>query len=184
MKTDVDWIDAESKRQIAAKLNLLTSYVGYHDNMFNATYMQELYNFTLSKNFFLNGLTIFQANYKFYFGRLRQKFDDDLVAGPAIVDAFYYTNANRLYLPAAILQFPFFDFDLPDNVNFGGIGLGIGHEITHGFDDQGRFYDKDGNYNRNDSLWSAQTVANFKVKAQCMVDQYDKYLVKQVNMRV
>ncbi len=77
--------------------------------------------------------------------------------GPAVVNAFYSPPANQICFPAGILQQPFYDANNPKYLNYGGIGMVIGHEITHGFDDVGRLYDKNGIYFSDDdgeSLWS------------------------------
>ena len=91
---------------------------------------------------------------------------------PPTVNAYFDPTANNINFPAGILQPPFFDFSLDDAVNYGGIGAVIGHEITHGFDDQGRHYDGDGNLAE---WWTPEDAAQFKVRAQKVVDQYNSY---------
>ena len=91
---------------------------------------------------------------------------------PQTVNAYYSPNANEIVFPAAILQPPFFYMDQDDAVNYGAIGVVIGHEMTHGFDDQGRNYDKDGNLN---NWWKESDAVAFKEKAQMLIDQYSNY---------
>ena len=91
---------------------------------------------------------------------------------PQTVNAYYNPSMNEIVFPAAILQPPFFDADADDAVNYGGIGAVIGHEISHGFDDQGSQYDGDGNL-RN--WWTADDREHFEAKTAALVAQYDAY---------
>jgi len=91
---------------------------------------------------------------------------------PPTVNAYFDPTANNINFPAGILQPPFFDFTLDDAVNYGAIGVVIGHEITHGFDDQGRHYDANGNLSE---WWTPEDAAAFEARAQKVVDQYDGY---------
>ena len=93
---------------------------------------------------------------------------------PQTVNAYYNPTTNEICFPAAILNPPFFNPDADDAVNYGGIGVVIGHEMTHGFDDQGRNYDKDGNIS---GWWNAEDERKFNEMAQVLVDQYDKIVV-------
>ena len=93
---------------------------------------------------------------------------------PPTVNAGYNPLANEVIFPAGILQFPFFDFDADDAVNYGGIGVGIGHEMTHGFDDQGRQYDLDGNLT---DWWTKEDADKFKTKAGRVADLYSGFTV-------
>ena len=93
---------------------------------------------------------------------------------PQTVNAYYNPTTNEICFPAAILNPPFFNPDADDAVNYGGIGVVIGHEMTHGFDDQGRNYDKDGNIS---SWWNEEDERKFNEMAQVLVDQYDKIVV-------
>ncbi|ESO99538.1 hypothetical protein LOTGIDRAFT_113606, partial [Lottia gigantea] len=86
-----------------------------------------------------------------------------------------------IVFPAGILQPPFFNKDYPKALNYGGIGVVIGHEITHGFDDSGIQYDKDGNLLQ---WWSDDAIDQFKAKAQCIIDQYSTYILPEANMNV
>jgi putative endopeptidase len=91
---------------------------------------------------------------------------------PPTVNAYYDPSENDINFPAGILQPPFFNIAADDAVNYGAIGMVIGHEITHGFDDQGRQYDKDGNLK---DWWSKEDAKKFEARAQCVVDQYGSY---------
>jgi len=91
---------------------------------------------------------------------------------PQTVNAYYSSTMNEIVFPAAILQPPFFNVEADDAVNYGAIGAVIGHEFTHGFDDQGRHSDGDGNLH---DWWTEQDSVQFKARAQLMVDQYNAF---------
>lgn len=93
---------------------------------------------------------------------------------PQTVNAYYNPTTNEICFPAAILQPPFFNLEADDAVNYGAIGVVIGHEMTHGFDDQGRQYDKDGNLT---DWWTAEDAERFTVRADKLVKQYDEIIV-------
>src|SRR4029077_18447088 len=91
---------------------------------------------------------------------------------PQTVNAYFNPLQNEIVFPAGILQPPFFDVDADDAVNYGAIGVVIGHEITHGYDDKGRQYEADGNLN---DWWTAKDGKEFEARAQIVVDQYGSY---------
>ena len=90
---------------------------------------------------------------------------------PQTVNAYYNPTTNEICFPAAILQPPFFNPDADDAINYGAIGVVIGHEMTHGFDDQGRLFDKDGNMS---DWWTAEDAAKFTEKAEKLAAQFDE----------
>jgi putative endopeptidase len=92
---------------------------------------------------------------------------------PPTVNAYYNPSLNEIVFPAGILQPPFFDFKADDAVNYGGIGVVIGHEITHGFDDQGSKFDAEGNLK---SWWTDETRKNFDARTAVLQKQYDTYV--------
>ena len=89
---------------------------------------------------------------------------------PQTVNAYYNPTTNEICFPAGILQYPFFDMNADDAFNYGAIGVVIGHEMTHGFDDQGSQYDKDGNLV---NWWTEEDAARFKERTQVMVNFFD-----------
>jgi putative endopeptidase len=93
---------------------------------------------------------------------------------PQTVNAYYSPDKNEIVFPAAILQPPFFYPDGDDAVNYGAIGVVIGHEMTHGFDDEGRKYDKDGNLT---DWWTAEDSKLFEERTKVLVDQYNEFVV-------
>ncbi|CAF3992621.1 unnamed protein product [Rotaria sp. Silwood1] len=95
---------------------------------------------------------------------------------PTVVNTFYSPPRNQISFPADILEMPFFNKDAPKYLNYGAV---IGHEITHGFDDSGCQYDKDENHI---SWWTPETIEKFNARKQCIIDQYNIYVVTQINM--
>ena len=91
---------------------------------------------------------------------------------PPTVNAYYTPTKNQIVFPAGILQTPFYDIHYPKSLNYGAMGVVMGHELTHAFDDQGREYDKYGNLHQ---WWKNSTINNFKERMQCFVKQYNKY---------
>ena len=92
---------------------------------------------------------------------------------PPTVNAYYSASFNEIVFPAGILQPPFFDQVMDDAVNFGGIGLVIGHELTHGFDDQGRKFDPQGNLH---DWWTEQDGKEFEKRVSCVADEYSNFV--------
>jgi putative endopeptidase len=93
---------------------------------------------------------------------------------PQTVNAYYNPNRNEIVFPAGILQPPFFNMDADDAINYGAIGMAIGHEMTHGFDNMGRQFDKDGNLR---DWWTKDDSKEFEAHAAMLVDQYNKFEV-------
>src|SRR5262249_6780051 len=93
---------------------------------------------------------------------------------PPTVNAYYNPTMNEIVFPAGILQPPFFSFTADDAINYGGIGMVIGHEMTHGFDDSGRQYDANGNLK---DWWTKEDGEKYKERAKAIVDQFNNYVV-------
>merc|ERR1712111_296228 len=93
---------------------------------------------------------------------------------PAVVNAFYNPNKNDIVFPAGILQPLFYSQHFPKSLNFGGIGVVIGHEITHGFDDKGKQFDEQGNINQ---WWDQDSSTSFRDRAHCIINQYSDFSV-------
>ncbi len=94
------------------------------------------------------------------------------------VNAYYSPSNNEIVFPAGIMQFPFFNGDLPNYVNYGALRSVSGHELTHAFDDSGRHFDMNGYYN---DWWTNATIAEFEKRAQCFVDEFSQYTIKGPN---
>ena len=166
----LDWMSAETKAKALEKLAAITNKIAYPDKW--KTYD----GLTIDKNnFFDNIQKISIWQYNFMLSRLGTKVDKTQWGmTPPTVNASYSPSNNDITFPAGILQFPFFDFGADDAVNYGGIGAVIGHEITHGFDDQGRQYAADGNLK---DWWTKEDGDKFKTKANEVVEQYNALTV-------
>ncbi|XP_030633645.1 membrane metallo-endopeptidase-like 1 isoform X2 [Chanos chanos] len=174
---ELSWMDSQSKEKAREKAMAITEQIGYPDHILeddNNKLDQEYAHLNFSQeNYFENILENLQAGAQKSLKKLREPVDPDLwIIGAAVVNAFYSHNRNQIVFPAGILQPPFFSEKQLQALNFGGIGMVIGHEITHGFDDHGRNFDKDGNMH---NWWSNYSAEHFKDQSQCMVQQYGKY---------
>merc|ERR1712218_70827 len=165
------------------KLWTMKEYIGYPEEILVEKNLEDLYE-TLevgSDSHFLNGINLSVWGTNYAWKKLREKVDKTdwkRHGAPAVVNAFYSSIENSIQFPAGILQGNFFGSDRPAYMNYGGIGWGIGHEITHGFDDQGRQYDDTGNLA---NWWEDATKDKFLDKANCIIWQYGNYTAKAVN---
>ncbi|XP_035190421.1 neprilysin [Oxyura jamaicensis] len=173
---ELTWMDLETKKKAEQKATAIRERIGYpdeimtDDNKLNSEY-QEL-NFK-EEEYFENIIQNLVFTQKKRLKKLREKVDkEEWISGAAVVNAFYSASRNQIVFPAGILQPPFFSASQPRSLNYGGIGMVIGHEITHGFDDNGR------NFNENGDLidwWTEESARNFKDLSQCMVYQYGNF---------
>uniref|UniRef100_A0A8C9FA61 Membrane metalloendopeptidase like 1 n=1 Tax=Pavo cristatus TaxID=9049 RepID=A0A8C9FA61_PAVCR len=169
---ELQWMDEASKAKAREKVreNLKLQYSFM--NIKSLEYCSFTLNFS-EHNYFENILENLRAGAQKSLKKLRERVDQDIwIIGAAVVNAFYSPNRNQIVFPAGILQPPFFSKHQPQALNFGGIGMVIGHEITHGFDDNGRNFDKDGNMF---DWWSNFSAMHFKEQSRCMVHQYGNY---------
>ncbi|XP_077998021.1 neprilysin-1-like [Glandiceps talaboti] len=184
MLREVDWMDGETKILAEEKADAIIERIGYPDYLLDPKVMNEEYkDIVISRdNFFENVLAIYKWSANNALSKLREAVDKEKwKTTPATVNAFYNPSRNEIVFPAGILQPPFYSKEHPKSMNYGGIGMVIGHEITHGFDDRGRQYDKNGNWHQ---WWSEKSVNNFKQKAQCIVDQYSNYTVPEIKLNI
>uniref|UniRef100_A0AAY5JYJ0 Membrane metallo-endopeptidase-like 1 n=1 Tax=Esox lucius TaxID=8010 RepID=A0AAY5JYJ0_ESOLU len=177
---ELSWMDDQSKQKAREKALAIKEHIGYPDHILedNNVKLDEEYaylNFS-EDYYFENILENLQADAQKILKKLREPVDPDMwIIGAAVVNAFYSPNRNQIVFPAGILQPPFFSKHQLQALNFGGIGMVIGHEITHGFDDNGRNFDKDGNML---NWWSNYSAEHFKDQSQCMVQQYGRFTWK------
>ncbi|HUS03682.1 MAG TPA: M13 family metallopeptidase [Chitinophagaceae bacterium] len=166
----LDWMSEETKQRALAKLNAFTKKIGYADKwkdystveIDQSDYLgnsQRLSKWAVDDNVSLIGKPIDKSLW--------------LITAPT-VNAGYNPSGNEVIFPAGILQFPFFAFEADDAVNYGAIGVGIGHEMTHGFDDQGRQYDLNGNLT---DWWTKEDADKFKAKADKVANLYSGFTV-------
>ncbi|XP_054439972.1 membrane metallo-endopeptidase-like 1 [Pteronotus mesoamericanus] len=184
---ELSWMDEATKQKAREKAMSIRVQIGYPDYILdkrNKRLDEEYSKLSFSEHlYFENGLQNLKAGAQRSLKKLRKKVDQNLwIIGAAVVNAFYSPNRNQIVFPAGILQPPFFSKEQPQALNFGGIGMVIGHEVTHGFDDNGRNFDKDGNML---DWWSNFSSQRFQERSECMVYQYGNYswdLAEQQNV--
>uniref|UniRef100_A0A674N600 Membrane metalloendopeptidase like 1 n=1 Tax=Takifugu rubripes TaxID=31033 RepID=A0A674N600_TAKRU len=174
---ELRWMDGPSKEKAREKAMAIKEHIGYPDHILqerNQKLDQEYAQLNFSEeHYFENILENLRCEAHKSLKKLREPVDPDMwIIGAAVVNAFYSPNRNQIVFPAGILQPPFFSKHQHQALNFGGIGMVIGHEITHGFDDNGRNFDKDGNML---NWWSNYSAEHFKEQSQCMVQQYGNF---------
>lgn len=164
----VDWMSAETKKKALEKLNAFIKKIGYPDQW------KKYDDVEISRNtYFANLQSARKHSYKEMMAKLGKTVDKtEWFMTPPTVNAYYNPAYNEIVFPAGILQFPFFAFNADDAINYGAIGAVIGHEMTHGFDDQGRQYDAAGNLKE---WWTKEDAAKFKTKADKVVALYNKF---------
>ncbi len=166
----LDWMSAETKACALAKLEKFMKKIGYPDEWKNYNDVQ-----IDRTNYYKNIQSIGRHDYQEMIKKLNKPVDrTEWGMTPPTVNAYYNPSFNEIVFPAGILQFPFFDFGADDAINYGAIGAVIGHEMTHGFDDQGRQYDQNGNLK---DWWTKVDAEKFKAKTQAIVNQYNQYAV-------
>ncbi|XP_011497176.1 PREDICTED: endothelin-converting enzyme 1-like [Ceratosolen solmsi marchali] len=179
-----NWLDPMTNRIASEKVEAMQLRIGYPDFILDSKDLDSRYkDVTIHPDkYFENILNILRHLTRIEQNKLNSPVNKTTWnAAPAIVNAYYSRNKNQIMFPAGILQPPFYHKDFPRSLNYGGIGVVIGHEITHGFDDKGRLFDKYGNLHR---WWSDETINEFNQRASCLVDQYSKYVVKDVAMQI
>ncbi|PIE02490.1 MAG: peptidase M13 [Acidobacteria bacterium] len=164
----VDWMSDETKHKAVDKLAHIQVKIGYPDKWRDYTKLV-----VKQDSYFQNVLRASEFNFNHELGKIGKEVDrGQWHMNPQVVNAYYNPNSNEIVFPAAILQFPFFDMNADDAFNYGGIGVVIGHEMTHGFDDQGRQYDAKGNLKE---WWLKADAEKFKKAADVLVKQYDSF---------
>lgn len=165
---DLSWMSAETKEKALKKLNAFTYKIGYPDEW------RDYSELAIKANSYVQN--IIQVR-KFGYNRMLEKLGkpvdkSEWYMSPQMVNAYYSSSNNEIVFPAGILQPPFFHKTFDHAINYGGIGAVIGHEFSHGFDDQGSKFDWDGNLN---SWWTEEDRAKFDELAQKLGEQYDSY---------
>uniref|UniRef100_A0A8C3A4Z4 Endothelin-converting enzyme 1 n=1 Tax=Cyclopterus lumpus TaxID=8103 RepID=A0A8C3A4Z4_CYCLU len=176
---DVSWMDTETKKAAKEKADAIYNMVGYPEFIMNGTRLDKVFNDfeVVSELYFQNVMQYYNFSARVTADQLRKTPNrNQWSMTPPTVNAYYNPTKNEMVLPAGILQAPFYSRSWPKALNFGGIGVVMGHELTHAFDDQGREYDKDGNLR---PWWKNSSVEAFKKQTQCMVEQYGNYSINQ-----
>ena len=177
------WMDEATRRAAVTKADAVGNKIGYPDwIMKDDTLTEYLSEITISKeNVLANTMSADKALVRKSFNEAGKKVDTDKwYMSSATVNAYYNPKGNEMVFPAAILQPPFYHVTYPSYVNYGAIGVVIGHELTHGFDDNGRLYDQNGFLKE---WYSEEAVRGFNARAACMSNQYSSYSImgNQVN---
>jgi predicted metalloendopeptidase len=164
----LDWMSPQTKKEAQAKLAKFTPKIGYPNKW------KDYSKLVVSKDDLVgNVMRSREVEYNRELGKLGRPIDrDEWGMTPQTINAYYNPEMNEIVFPAAILQPPFFDASADDAVNYGGIGAVIGHEISHGFDDQGAQYDGDGNLR---DWWTKADHKNFEAKTKMLVEQYNAF---------
>lgn len=166
----LDWMSDSTKQKAKEKLYAITKKIGYPDKWRNYDKAQ-----IVRTKYFENLLSLNQNDYQFQLAKLNKPVDrTEWVTTPSTVTAYYNPSFNEIVFPAGILQFPYFDFSADDAINYGGIGMVIGHEMTHAFDDQGAQFDKDGNVK---DWWTKEDYEKFRAKTKRVIDLYSSFTV-------
>jgi putative endopeptidase len=166
----LDWMSDTTKQKAKEKLAAIMKKIGYPDKW------KSYDDVNISRNdFYGNMRSIAKHDYKESIAKIGKPVDKTEWGMTApTVNAYYNPTFNEIVFPAGILQFPFFELKADDAINYGAIGMVIGHEMTHGFDDQGRQYDAQGNLT---DWWTKTDAEKFTTKAKGVIEQYNAYTV-------
>ena len=168
--SNLEWMSDETKDKAHEKLNTFIVKIGYPDKWKDYSTLE-----IKDDSYWANIKRASEFAYNEMMDELGKPVDKTKWhMSPQTVNAYYSPSSNEICFPAGILQPPFFYMDADDALNYGGIGVVIGHEMTHGFDDQGRKFDKEGNLN---DWWTTEDAANFDERAKVLVDYFDNIVV-------
>jgi len=166
---NLDWMGEETKKAALVKLATLNVKIGYPDKWKDYSKVK-----ITRDSYFDNDVNASEFLTAYNLAKIGKSVDKtEWEMYPQTVNAYYNPVRNEIVFPAAILQPPFFNVDADDAINYGGMGVVIGHEISHGFDDQGRQYDGDGNLK---DWWTENDSKKFDQKAKLIIDQFNSYV--------
>jgi len=166
----LSWMSPATKQQAEIKLRAIANKIGYPDKW------RDYSSVVIKRDDPLgNDNRADEFEFQRQLDKIGKPVDrSEWAMTPPTVNAYYDPQMNNINFPAGILQPPFYDNDMDDAVNFGGIGMVIGHELTHGFDDQGRQFDAKGDMK---DWWTPQDAKEFKERTECLVNEYSKFTV-------
>lgn len=176
------WMDLQTKQAAKEKADAIYDMIGFPEFILDPKDLDDVYDgYEVSDDsFFQNMLNFYNFSARVMADQLRKTPNKDQWSmTPPTVNAYYMPTKNGIVFPAGILQAPFYAHDHPKALNFGGIGVVMGHELTHAFDDQGREYDKEGNLR---PWWQNVSVVAFSERTRCMEQQYQNYSVNGENI--
>jgi putative endopeptidase len=167
---NLTWMGPQTKQEALAKLDKMGVKVGYPDKW------RDYSGLAISAQSYVTNVLNSQAfEFRYSMDKVGKPVDPtEWGMTPQTVNAYYNPNRNEIVFPAGILQPPFFNLDADDAINYGAIGMAIGHEMTHGFDNMGRQFDKDGNLR---DWWTKEDSKSFEAHAAMLIDQYSHYEV-------
>ncbi|XP_038119732.1 neprilysin-like [Culex quinquefasciatus] len=170
---DTSWMDAKTKNATLEKALAMRSFIGFPEWVLDVEKLEQFYDgLQITKSLYIrNMINAIEFFRKKMLQSWRKNHGLRLVIDPTEVDAVYSAQRNRIFIPVALVQYPFYYRGL-EALNYGAIGTVLGHELTHGFDSNGRFFDKFGNMR---TWWSAQTHREYETRANCLVEQYNSY---------
>lgn len=167
---DLDWMSDTTKKHALDKLHSFKAKIGYPDKWRDYSKLE-----IKDDSLFANMMRVAEFEDAFWLNKVGKEKDPTIwYMNAHEVNAYYDPSANEICFPAGILQYPFFDMDADDAFNYGAIGSVIGHEMTHGFDDQGRHFDKDGNMK---DWWTVEDTKGFEKRAGVMREFFNNILV-------
>lgn len=179
----VSWMDDKTRETAIEKVRKIVQMIGYPDWILDSVQLDKYYeNVTLvTGEFLVSHLNIRRESVLRNHNKLGTVPDrQEWHMMPVETNAYYSQSNNQIVFPAGILQRPFFTPSFPMSFNFGTTGMIIGHEMTHGFDNKGRHYDKYGNLN---NWWTDQSATSFQSKTSCMVRQYSNYTAENTHLK-
>ncbi|XP_014239311.1 endothelin-converting enzyme homolog isoform X5 [Cimex lectularius] len=172
---ELTWMDVETRELAENKADAITDMIGFPDYILNTEQLDAKYvDLNINEmEYFQNNINANKYNLIQNLKQLGQPVNRTRWGmTPPTVNAYYTPNRNQIVFPAGILQSPFYDINHQQALNFGAMGVVMGHELIHAFDDQGREYDKYGNMHQ---WWNNRTIEKFKEQTECVVKQYSNY---------
>ncbi|CAH1399078.1 unnamed protein product [Nezara viridula] len=179
---ELTWMDEETRLLAESKADAISDMIGFPDYILDPKRLDEKYgDLDVSEDqYFQNNINANKYNLKQNLRKLGQSVNRTRWnMTPPTVNAYYTPNRNQIAFPAGILQAPFYDINHQQALNFGAMGVVMGHELTHAFDDQGREYDKYGNMHQ---WWNNKTIERFKKQTECVVKQYSSYEINNKHL--
>ncbi|XP_072153652.1 endothelin-converting enzyme 2 [Bemisia tabaci] len=180
----LDWMDKPTKSATLEKVEAMRSFIGYPEWLAEPRQLEEYYSgLGVAEDTYLDNvrnMTRLLVNNMLFSLDTPNDFQSVWAVDPIDVNAFHTFQANAITIPMGILQYPFYNLGL-EALNYGAIGSILGHELTHGFDDTGRKYDKTGN---KLPWWTNKTINEYMNKTECFVEQYSSYYLPEINQSI
>lgn len=179
---ELNWMDKETKKATLEKTKEMISFIGFPEWLLDKMALEKYYaNITMHNDTFMeNMMSMIKQTVPTELASLRQESERSWKTDPTTVNAYNYFSDNSITVPIAILTHPFYNLGL-EVLNYGAIGSVLGHELTHGFDNIGRKFDKYGNYKQ---WWTNRTIETFENKSSCFIQQYEKLLFPGIKQKI